>query len=302
MPFPTDTFTGIGGDLAVMIPQLWGERVNQFLRSELVLGNFFTDRSAELVDGGDTVYTPNMTEMTAYAKSNATAVTLNSPTETKVTLAVTNWFEVSFMIEDKEQATFKKSLYVQEKYASGAGHTAAKKLEVALASLFASFSNSVGTSTAAIADSNILAAIGLYEGANNRPADGAFFFDTKVFWNQVQALDKFSLAQNAPVQDPVALRPTAMLYGYPVYLSNNIQYVSGTTGRYNALASKDALHFATAALPVATGALNAMVGSMGVRVQTNYIPEYLGHLTTADILYGVVENRDESGVRILTSA
>lgn len=76
MSFPTGTFTGDSGDLDVMIPAVWGERINDFFRSSLVAANFFTDRSEELTDGGNIVYTPNITEMSATAKSNATAVTL----------------------------------------------------------------------------------------------------------------------------------------------------------------------------------------------------------------------------------
>lgn len=279
--------------LDVMIPAVWGERINDILRNKLILGNFFTNRSAELAGGGDTLHTPNLTEMSANSKSNGSAITLNNPTETKKDLAVDQWYEVSFMIEDKEAAQVKKSYYIQEKYASNAAYTVAQKLEVALASLFSGFANTVGGSVTNVLDSDVRKAIGIYEAANNDPADGAFFFDTKVFWNQLQNIDKFSLAINSPVQDPVAKRPQAMLYGYPVWLSNNIQYISGSTGRANALASKDALHFATASLP-STG--KSYTGSMGVRVQTNYIPDYLGFLTTADLVYGTLENRDVAGV------
>lgn len=301
MSFPTDTFTA--ADLDVFIPEIWGESINDFMKTKLVAASFFTDRSDELAGGGDTLHTPNMTEMTANAKSNATAVTLNSPTETKVDLVVDQWFEVSFMIEDRQAAQYKRSYYVQEKYAKNAGYTAAKKLEVAITSLFSGFSQSVGSSTTAIMDSDIRSAIGLLEGGNFDANDNevAFFFDYKVFWNQLQNIDKFSLAINTPAQDPVFRRPKAMLYGIPVWLTNNAQYVSGTTGRYNALAHKDAIHFATASMGVNSKS-NGVVGSKGVRVQSNYIPEYLGTLSTADICYGVVENRDAAGIRILTPA
>lgn len=300
MAFPTDTFDAT--DLAELIPDVWGERINNILRAKLVLGNFFTDRSAELAGGGDQLLTPNMTEMTAASKSNATAVTLNSPTETKITLAVDQWQEVSFMIEDKQAAQVKQSYYIQSKYASNAAYTVAKKLETALATLFLSFANTVGGSVTAVLDSDVRKAIGIYEAANNDPSEGAFFFDTKVFWNQLQNIDRFALAVNSPVQDPVAKRPQATLYGYPVWISNNIQVISGTmaqgTGRANALASKDALHWARATLPTSNAAKNQMTGSMGVRVQTHYIPEYLGFLTTADLVYGTIENRDVAGVYI----
>lgn len=269
-----------------------------------MIADFFVDRSAELAGGGSTLYTPNLTEMTAYAKSNATAVTLNAPTDTKITLTVDQWYEVSFAIEDKEAAQVKHSYYLMERYAKSAGYTIAKKLEVALASLFSGFSTTVGASTTNLADSEIRAAISALESVGiDTSTDVAFFLSPAVFWKQVQNLDKFSLAVNSPVNDPTAKTPKATLYGIPVYVSNNIQYVSGTTGRYNALAHKDALHYATS--PLGSGGSmggGSMTGKYGVRVQSHYIPEYLSTLTTADLLYGVIENRDNAGVAILTAA
>lgn len=283
--------------------EIWGQRVNDFFKDRLVLASFFMNRSDELSDGGDTIHTPNLTEMSANAKSNATAVTLNSPTETDVDLVVDQWYEVSFAIEDREAAFVKRSYYLQEKYAKNAGYTIARQLETALATLFSGFSNTVGGSAANLADSDIRAAIATLE-ANNvwtDEGDVAFFVTPNVFWKQIQNIDKFSLAVNSPVNDPTAKRPAGYLYGLPVYITNVIQYVSGSTGRYNALAHKDALHFATAALGSGGSKANAMTGSMGVRVQSNYVPEYLSTLTTADILYGVIENRNAAGVAILTT-
>lgn len=301
MAYPTGTFTGDSGDLDVMIPAIWGEKINNFFQSNLVAANFFTNRSEELANGGNIVYTPNITEMSAASKSAATAVTLSSPTETAITLTVDQWYEVSFAIEDREAAQVKHSYAVQEVYARNAGYAVAKKLDVALTSLFTSFSNSVGASTAVVADSDIRAAIAYLDAADVPQDDRAFFVHPNVFWNQLQAIDRYALAINSPVQDPVAKKPMAYLYGIPVYITTTIQYVSGTTGRVNALAHKDALHWATSPLG-AGGSKGAMVGSMGVRVQSNYIPDYLSTLTTADILYGVIENRDTAGVRMLSSA
>lgn len=74
-----------------MIPEVWGNKINDFYRAKLKVAPFFTNRSDELAEGGDTLNTPNLTEMAANAKSNATAVTLNSPTETKKQLVVDQW-------------------------------------------------------------------------------------------------------------------------------------------------------------------------------------------------------------------
>jgi hypothetical protein len=286
-----------------LIPLKWGEKINDFFKLKLMIADFFTDRSAELADGGSALYTPNLTEMTANSKTVATAVTLNQPTETKITLSVNQWYEVSFAIEDREAAQVKHSYYLQEKYAMNAGYTMAKKLEVALASLFAGFSTTVGASTTNLADSEIRAAINALESVGiDTTSDVAFFVSPAVFWKQIQNIDKFSLAINSPVNDPTAKTPKATLYGIPVYVSNNIQYVSGTTGRANALAHRDALHFATSPLGSGGSMGSSMTGKYGVRVQSHYIPEYLSTVTTADLLYGVIENRDNAGVLIYTAA
>lgn len=212
MAFPTTSHTAT--TLASFIPELWGEKINDFYRSQLVMGDFFVDRSADLAMGGDILYTPNMTEMSASSKSNATAVTLVAPTDTKITLTVDQWYECSFAIEDKEAAQMKHSYYVQEKYAQGAGFAVAKKLETAIAQLFDNFSQTVGSSVALLLDSDIRAAINYLAEANiDVTKDTAFFVAPAVFWKQIQALDKFSLAINSPVNDPTARMPAAFLYG-----------------------------------------------------------------------------------------
>lgn len=297
MAFPSDTFTGTGGDLDVFMPLVWGEKINDFFKDELVMADFFVNRSEELAGGGDSLTTPGLTEMTANAKTTATAVTLNSPTETAVTLTVDTWQEVSFAIEDIEAAQVKRSYVLQERYAQNAGYTVAKKLESAIATLFLSISTTVGASSTDLADSEIREAIATLESLSTPgmySGDVAFFLHPNTFWRQVQGIDKFSLAVNSPVNDPTAKKPAGTLYGIPVFVSPNVPAESGSSGRMNLLAHRDTFHWATQ--PLGVNSKGGMVGSGGIRVQGNYIPDYLSTLVTADIAYGVVENRDGAAV------
>ncbi len=297
MAFPSGTETL--ASLDSYIPEIWGQRVNEFYRAKLVAAPFFTDRSDELSEGGDTLYTPNTTEFTATAKSNGSTVTLNAPSDTKQTLTVTNWFESSFAIEDREAAQVKRSYTLMERYMKNCGYAIAKKLDGAITALFSGFSNAVGSSTTNLADSDIRNAIAYLESNNVDIEEAAFFFHPNTFWKQVQGIDKFSLAINSPVNDPTAKMPAGFLYGRPVYITTQVG--SDTTpsgGRANALAHPDAIHWATSPLGAGGSKANSMVGSEGVRVQSNYIPEYLSTVTTADILYGVIENRDVAGVYV----
>lgn len=279
--------------------EVWGQKVNEFFRAKLVAAPFFTDRSDELAMGGDTLYTPNTTEFTANVKTNGVAVSTNSPTDTKVTLSVNNWYEASFAIEDREAAQVMHSYALMERYAKNCAYAIAKTLDTAITTLFKGFSNAVGSSTTNLADSDIRNAIAYLESANVDLDECAWFVHPNTFWKQLQAIDKFSLAINSPVNDPTAKKPDAHLYGIPVYRTTQIQSDTSPSGaRANALAHPDAIHWATSPIGAGGSKANTMIGSYGVRVQSYYIPDYLSTLTTADILYGVIENRDNAGVYV----
>ena len=242
--------------------------------------------------------------MTGHVKANGAQVTLNANTDTNGTLVVNTWYECSFLIEDREAAQIKRSWNLVERYTKNAGFTIASILEDAIAALFISFTQSVGASTTNLADSDILNAIATLETAvkgNIYNGDVAFFFHPMTFWRQVQALDKFSLAVNSPVNDPTGKKPQYTLYGLPINVSVNVPYVSSTDGRVNLLAHKDAIHFATLALG-AGGSKGAFVGANGVRTQAEYELSYVGTLVVCDIAYGVVVNRNAAAVRILSHA
>lgn len=91
-----------------------------------------------------------------------------------------------------------------------------------------------------------------------------------------------------------------MLYGIPVIVTPAVPNESGSDGRLNVLAHKDAIHWARLSMPAKAGI--GMVGSEGVRVQQSYVHEYLGDLVTVDLCYGVVENRDTAAVVLKSSA
>lgn len=291
MALGTNHFTA--ADLAVTIPEVWGSKLNDFYRQKLKITKFFTDRSDELVEGGDTLHTPNLSEMTANSKSNGSQVTLNGPTLTGVDLVVDQWYEVSFLIEDKEAAQVKRSYNTQQRMMKNAGYTAAKKLEVAVATLFQNFSTSVGTTATALTDAVVRSAISSLEDANADFEEAAWFFHPKTVWEDLMGIDRLALKQNTGGADPVLQGAIMNLYGRPLFSSTLITKINTNADYAGALAVPDAIHYATAALP---GAKDAM----GVRLQASYIQEYLGTLVTADLLYGVIENRDAGGVRIVS--
>lgn len=304
MALGTDGFTGgNGGDLTVDIPLLWGSKINDYFRYNLSLAAFFIDRSEELVDGGAAIYTPNLSALSTNSKTTNSQVTLSSPTYTNVTLNVSTWKEASFVIEDREAAQVKKSYYIQDKIAKGAAWEVAQDLEDAIAALFTGITtNVVGLGTANMADSSLLAAISVLEtaGVPVYGGDTAFIFHPNTFYRQIGNIDKMTLWQNTQTELPRAKAPTRSLYSIPVIVSPAVPVGSGAVGdngaRLNLLAHKDTFHWARLSMPVK--AEKGMVGTEGVRVQQSYVHEYLGDLVTVDLCYGVVENRDDSAVKI----
>jgi len=293
MALGTNGFTF--GDLDVNIPEIWGAQINDYFRYDLKLASFFIDRSDELVDGGDTVYTPNLSALTVSTKTNNAEVTLSSPTYTTQTLVVSTWKESSFVIEDREMAQLKKSYYLQEKIAKGGAYEIAQDLDDAIAALFSSFSTALGASTTNLADSSLLSAIATLEAAGVPgifTGEVAWIMHPNTFYRQIGTIDKFTLWQNTKSEETRMKAPTPMLYGIPVIVTAAVGVTLGS--RNNVLAHKDAIHWARLSMPAK--AEMGYVGGEGVRVQQSYVHEYLGELVTIDLCYGVVENRDDAAV------
>jgi hypothetical protein len=273
-------------DVVVFEPEVWEGSVNNFYRAKLMCGNFFWDLSAAVSQGGDQINIPNLTEMTANDKTNGAEVTLNSPTEDDVNLVINTWKEVSFLIEDFEARQVAAVYDLQEKYAMNAGYTAAAALEDALITLTATAftSQALGGSTITIVDSHIRRAIQYLDDVDAPQEDRAFFFAPSTMWDDVMALDKFVLANESGGRGPVTSGPVGMLYGYKVNITSRIPTTLGSV--MNFFAHKDSI---------------AHAGSK-VRIQSNYVPERLGTLVTADLMYGVITNRSTSGVLLKAAA
>ena len=125
--------------------------------------------------------------------------------------------------------------------------------------------------------------------------DAVWFLHPKTVWTDLMSIDRFALSLNtANASNPVVKGAIGTIYGRPIVTSSLITKINTNADYCGALATADAIHFATGALP-------GQRDAMGVRLQANYIPEYLATLVTADILYGAVENRDAAGIKIVSA-
>ena len=280
--FPTSTMNDT--TLANIIPEIWSDKMNNYYREKLVCANFFTDLSADVADGGDTVYIPNVTAMAAHDKADASPVTVNANTDGEQTLSVVTKKESSFSVEEMDGTMLKKSYNYINMQAQNAAYEVGKVYEKAFIALFDDFSQTTGTSSLGVADSNIRASIKYLDDANVPQEDRVFFMSPKAVWTDLMAIDRFSLVQNTGGADPVLKGHVGMLYGIPVISHSEIGTTNGSA--QNCLAGKDAIVHA----------------NTGLKVVSNFVPRYLSTLTTAYMRYGVAQNRDTSGVWIATKA
>lgn len=289
----------------VSVPEIWGQRINDVFFRDLKLARFFVDRSDELLNGGDTLHTINGSSYTASTKTNNAEVTLTSPQETKVDLVVSTWKETSLLFEDREWAQMMKSPALQRSYFEGAAHSTAKALDDTIAALFSGFSTSVGASTSNVTLNVLMEALAVataadVPGFSTGSSDTAFILHPYTAYQQVGILDNFVRYDANGSNGAVGQTLYPSILGVQVIVTAAVPNVSGTSGRYNLLAHRDAIHWARLNFPVK--AQKGFVGSQGVRVQESYVQQYLGTLITADICYGVIENRDTAAVAILSHA
>lgn len=292
-------------DVDFSVPEIWGERINDAFLRKLKLAGFFTERSDELLGGGDTIYTTNTSTYATNAKANGSEVTLQSPTLAGATLVVSTWREASLLFEDREWKQMKQSAALQESFFVGLAHAAGKELDDAIAALFSGFSSTVGASTANVTQAVLMEAIATAQTNSEMDVtdvDGwAFFFHPYTAYTQIGNLDNYVRYDATNTTSPVTGNFLYSILGIPVMITTAAPNVSGTSGRYNMLSHKNAIHWARLPFEVPNG-MSGYVGEAGVRVMESYNHEYMGMLISADICYGVIENRDELGVQILSHA
>jgi len=239
---------------------------------------------------GDTINIPNLSNLTATAKSANTQVTLQAPTESNTQISISNHYESSFLVEDllKVQSSYD----LIGNYTKKAGESIARRIDTDLLGTYSSFTNTdVGTYGVDITDAVILSAIEAIDLANAPMEDRAFV----IYPTQKTALlklDKFVKADYVGEYDQatkVVKGPNSRylwgdIYGIPTYYTKQVTQTAATpTQTHNVLFHKEAIALALQQAP---------------RTQSDYILEYLGNLVVVDAIYGYTATRPTYGIEV----
>lgn len=285
----SDIFTPT--DLQYVIPEVWSKHINELFEANLVTAPLFLDLTDDVRGGGDTINVPDLYTNTFSAnnKSNMSEITLQSPATANDQLSVDTWKEVSFLIEDKEAMQVLQSYNMQRRYMDQAAYTVQKAFDTAILANYSSVTNgNSGTSDTTLQDSDIRGALSSLDGNDVPDNDRAFIFDPSVLWSQVMDIDKYYDASQAGwngSESPMKSGAIGVLYGEPVFKTTQVPTASSIV--YNLLVQKQLIAYAK---------------PMGVRLQANYIPESLGTLVTADIIFGTMINRATAGYKLQSSS
>lgn len=308
----TDPFNAT--DLAPVIPALWPGLILEELFAKSVAANWFQDLTEYMREEGNIAHVADVFSNTFSLQTQSTQgaeVTTNSPAQNDVQLAVNTHDYIAFIIGDKDARQLLRPTPAgwdfNKVYSDKAAKTLRIALEDALFGLWSGLStNVVGDTATVLSDAEIRQGIYALENENFDTLDGdvAFFFHPYTFYVQLGAVQKYyDQAQRGPLsaagfaatgemgQGNYQTGLKGTLYGIPAFVSSRI--VSGLQTYRNLLAHRSAFGFAT---QYQDSPLSMTMEQNRVRAQTNYELRNLGWLTVIDMIFGVVELRDQAAV------
>ena len=275
---------------AVFLPTIWSIETLRAAENALVGAGLVKRYDALVKAKGQTIKIPNISNLSATAKTADADVTTQTVTESSVTLTINKWYESSFEIEDI--VAVQSNYDLRSEYSEKAGYAIAKQIDTDVLGLYTGFTTTdVGTYGTDAGDATYVAAL-LAVNLNDVPQDNRAIV---IHPNQLAAImkiDKFVKADFLGQYDqptPVKKGPSSRwlwgeIYGVPVYYTNNVPTTAGTPTQYhNMLLHKESMALAMQQAP---------------RLQAAYWLPSLAWKVVVDSIYGVATLRGGFGVEI----
>jgi len=289
--------TGTTDSTHKFIPEIWRDEVIAARENNLVYAKLFR-RINHVGKKGDIIHLPTISNVSATAKAESTAVTLVASSESDTQIALDKHYEVSHLYEDF--AMVQEAYQVRQEYTKKAGYALAKQIDTDVNALTDGISNSgpdhwiegdgtdaaKGSSAAvALTKAGVIRGIELLDIADvpGNPGDRFLIInpETKA---DLLAIDDFTLYSEFG-QRPTPLKTGiwGTIMGVDVYMTNN--HSTNNSVELCVMGHSDAFVSAI---------------QMDVRVQAHYMLDYLATLVVSDVIYGVKCLRDDHAVVITT--
>ena len=291
--------TGSTDSTHKFIPEIWRDEVISARENNLVWAKLFR-RINHMGKKGDIIHLPTISNVTATAKGESAQVTLVAASESDTQIALDQHYEVSHLYEDF--AMVQEAYGVRQEYTKKAGYALGKQIDTGLNALFVGISNSSpdhwiegdgtdadksGPAAVSMAAAGVIVANKLLDIADVPGNRGDRFLiinpETKA---DMLSIDDFTL------YDYTGIAPTVLstgqwgqIYGIDVYMTNCMPDDDVNNIEFCVMGHKDA-------------ACTAI--QMDVRVQAQYLQDYLATLVTSDVIYGHKLLRTDHAVVITT--
>jgi hypothetical protein len=289
---------------ANFIPEVWANTALQALRNRIVLAGIVTkDSDIASFTQGSVLHIPVPGTFVANNKVTNTPVTLQVPTDSKIDVTLNKHKEVTFLIEDPVRAQANQD--VMQRYARNAVIPLAEAIEADLFALYATLSQSVGTSGTDITATTVRAALQKLWLAN---VDITDLYAVTSAKDSMALLSDSTLANYFAFSNTQAIKSAQVgeLYGSNVRQSNMVPVVAGApNSTKNLMLTPDAFILAMRGLPTDGGVgvdqqnYQDPVSGLTLRMTTSYSANNLGVQVTFDVLYGVQILRNVAGVVML---
>lgn len=288
MALGTNHMTTTTGD--VFRPQVWSKEIIRAFEANLVIADKVWRFDQDVVQMGKSIVIPQLSNLVALDKVSNTEVTLQAPTEGSITLTLDKHKHTAFLVEDLLDVQSNYNLLAE--YTHKAGYAIKRAVDTDLANLATGFSNSTGTYNTTLTVATMLTSAQTLDD-NDVPYDNRCWILRPHAVNDLRTLSDYmrydgtgyagghaygGVGKSEPAR-PNGL--SGMLYNAPVYATTQIAQTGNNIS--NLYMHREALALAMQKAP---------------RVQSDYRVEHLGHLVVADVIYGVIETRDNAGLEL----
>lgn len=266
--------------------EIWTKEAEIAREENLVMANLVKRKDFDVKSAGDTINVPFVSNGSATAVSNNTPVSFQAPTETQVQVSLSRHFESSYFIQKR---TSVQSAYdLKMLYAARAGYAVAEQVDTDLTGLYSGLTQTVGTTGDSLTEARVVRAIQYLDDASAPQTDRHFVVKPAAM-NQLRQIARFTEANITGTSGGSVITGkdngfVTNLFGVKVYMSQNIQQVSGTPGTvHNLLFHRDAFVLAM---------------QSDVSVNSDHVIDFIGDAIVADAIWGYAELRDNHAVDV----
>lgn len=289
------------------IPKLWSDEVVAAYQANLVVANLFKNINW-IGKKGDTVHIPNPSRGAATAKAASTQVSFDAATNADIAVVINKHYNYSKLYEDIADIQSLGSM--RAFYTDDAGYQLAKQIDSDLITLGAGFQAGSGAATytkgysgadgstlyvdatnagsGAITDAAIRRSIQRLDDVDV-PQSNRFLLLPPVSRNTMMGLARFTeQAFVGEMGDGNTIRNGRIgdVYGIPVFVTSNAATTTTNSNRVALMGHRDAA---------------VLIKQLDIRVQSDYIIEYLGTAVVCDTIYGFLELRDNAAVALIVT-